>query len=290
MRRFTKLICVCLTLCLICCLFTGCEKKIGTVYEDKAYGFQAELPAEGDTVAVMHTSMGDIYLRLFPEAAPKAVENFITHAKNGYYNNLSFHRVINDFMIQGGDPKGDGTGGESIYEGGKFEDEFDQKLLNIRGSLAMANAGPGTNGSQFFINQMNAEKFGKRESYSPENVNMVYQTAYEQYVQYYGDSFKQYYPNWEAFKEANAGPETYIYDRIPDEVWDLYETVGGNISLDGAWRKEGGHTVFGHVFRGMDVVDKIAAVEVDGNDKPVEAVKIESIEITTFTAAMTDEK
>lgn len=114
--------------------------------------YQLELPVKGETVAVMHTTMGDISLRLFPEKAPKAVENFVTHAKNGYYNGLIFHRVINDFMIQGGDPTGTGCGGESIW-GKPFEDEFDLTLRNFRGALSMANAGPGTNGSQFFIVQ-----------------------------------------------------------------------------------------------------------------------------------------
>lgn len=113
---------------------------------------QLIMPAAGDTVATMHTSMGDIKIKLFPDKTPKTAENFITHAKNGYYNGLKFHRVIKDFMIQGGDPLGNGTGGESIW-GGKFEDEFDPDLHNLRGALSMANAGPGTNGSQFFIVQ-----------------------------------------------------------------------------------------------------------------------------------------
>ena len=75
---------------------------------------QLEKPAQGETVAILHTSMGDVSVRLFGEKAPKAVENFTTHAKNGYYNGLTFHRVMEDFMIQGGDPNGDGTGGTSI--------------------------------------------------------------------------------------------------------------------------------------------------------------------------------
>ncbi len=114
--------------------------------------FQTRLPQDGDTLCVMHTTKGDIKIRLFPEQAPKAVENFLTHAENGYYNGLKFHRVIKDFMIQGGDPMGTGCGGESIW-GRPFEDEFSEELHNLRGSLSMANAGPGTNGSQFFIVQ-----------------------------------------------------------------------------------------------------------------------------------------
>ena len=113
---------------------------------------QLSAPQKGDTLAVMHTNMGDIKIKLFPEKAPKTVENFVTHSKNGYYNGLKFHRVINDFMIQGGDPRGNGTGGESIW-GGSFSDEFDSELHNLRGALSMANSGPDTNGSQFFIVQ-----------------------------------------------------------------------------------------------------------------------------------------
>ena len=110
---------------------------------------QLEAVKSGDTVAVMHTNMGDIEIKLFPEHAPKTVENFTTHAKNDYYNGIIFHRVIKDFMIQGGDPTGTGMGGESIW-GRSFKDEFTPELHNLRGALCMANAGPNTNGSQFF--------------------------------------------------------------------------------------------------------------------------------------------
>ncbi len=106
----------------------------------------------GDKFAVMKTNMGDITIKLFEDKAPKTVENFTTHAQNGYYDGLIFHRVIKDFMIQGGDPLGTGCGGESIW-GGSFEDEFDPELHNLRGALSMANSGPNTNGSQFFIVQ-----------------------------------------------------------------------------------------------------------------------------------------
>ncbi len=111
---------------------------------------QLEPVKSGDLLAVIHTNMGDISVKLFPEFAPKAVENFTTHAKNGYYNGIIFHRVIKDFMIQGGDPTGTGMGGESIW-GRNFEDEFCPELHNLCGALSMANAGPCTNGSQFFI-------------------------------------------------------------------------------------------------------------------------------------------
>ena len=100
--------------------------------------------------ATIKTNQGDLKLQLFPDQAPKTVKNFVELAKQGYYKGVIFHRVIPDFMIQGGDPTGTGAGGESIY-GQAFEDEFSEELFNFKGALSMANAGPNTNGSQFFI-------------------------------------------------------------------------------------------------------------------------------------------
>ena len=107
---------------------------------------------DGERKATLHTNYGDIDIKLFESLVPKTVENFITLAKDHYYDGVIFHRVIKDFMIQGGDPTGTGMGGESSF-GGAFEDEFDDKLYNLYGALSMANAGPNTNGSQFFIVQ-----------------------------------------------------------------------------------------------------------------------------------------
>ena len=102
-------------------------------------------------VVVLQTNVGNIELKLYPKVAPLAVENFMTHVKNGYYNGLIFHRVIKGFMIQGGDPKGTGTGGESIWHK-PFKDEFGANVVFDKPFLlAMANSGPKTNGSQFFI-------------------------------------------------------------------------------------------------------------------------------------------
>jgi peptidylprolyl isomerase len=100
---------------------------------------------------VLETTQGDIQLELFPKSAPKAVENFMTHVKNGYYDGIIFHRIIKNFMIQAGDPTGTGRGGNSIWNK-PFDDEISSKYsFNKAGILAMANRGPNTNGSQFFI-------------------------------------------------------------------------------------------------------------------------------------------
>ncbi|MCW1927636.1 peptidylprolyl isomerase [Bhargavaea beijingensis] len=184
--------------------------------------------AENEALAIIHTNHGPIKVKLFPEQAPKTVENFLTHAENGYYDGIIFHRIIPDFMIQGGDPTGTGMGGESIY-GSTFEDEFSPELFNLRGALSMANAGPGTNGSQFFIVQANrvpSQMLGQLEG---------------------------------------AG--------FPKEIIEAYAEKGGTPWLDQR------HTVFGQVVEGLDVVDAIADVETGAQDKPVEDVVIQSIEI-----------
>jgi cyclophilin family peptidyl-prolyl cis-trans isomerase len=150
-------------ICGCCTILTGCgtqnasfstkseNKEALEIMDKKEIGFQLELPEIGEEIAVINTSMGSFKLRFFPDEAPKAVENFKELSKKDYYNGIIFHRVIKNFMIQGGDPSGNGTGGQSHW-GTDFEDEFSNKLFNINYSVAMANRGQNTNGSQFFIN------------------------------------------------------------------------------------------------------------------------------------------
>ncbi len=184
---------------------------------------QLDFPQAGETIAVMHTNHGDISLRLFPEQAPKTVENFITHAKNGYYDGLIFHRVIKDFMIQGGDPTGTGCGGESIW-GKPFEDEFDVSLHNLRGALSMANAGPGTNGSQFFIVQAAAvhpgllqQMSGLRE-YFPEEVEAAYrENGGTPHLDFHHTVFGQVFDGMAVVDEI-AGVKTGAADRPEQDV------------------------------------------------------------------------
>ena len=163
-------------------------------------------PEKGETVAILHTSMGDIKMRFLDEIAPLATNNFIALAEAGRYDKTIFHRVINNFMIQGGDYTNfDGTGGVSAY-GVEFPNEVSEYASNIRGSVAMANAGPDTNGSQFYINQC------------PED-------------------------------------NTYL---------------------------DGGYTVFGWVYEGMDVVDAIASVATAVGDRPLEDVELEYVEVVEY--------
>ena len=123
---------------------------------------QVDIEAVEGPIATIKTNHGDLRIKLFPEHAPKTVANFVALSKDGYYDGVIFHRIIKDFMIQGGDPTGTGMGGESIY-GESFEDEFSEELYNIRGALSMANAGPNTNGSQFFIVQNQHLPYSKKE-------------------------------------------------------------------------------------------------------------------------------
>lgn len=196
---------------------------------------QLQLPNKGEEIAVIKTNLGEIKIRLFEEAAPKTVENFKTHIKNKYYDGIIFHRVMDEFMIQGGDPDGTGRGGESIWNR-PFEDEIDMNYRNIRGALSMANSGPNTNGSQFFI---------------------VQKTSTEEDI----------------IKQMRELTDKQGY---PDEVVDAYEKHGGTFWLDGK------HTVFGQVFEGMDVVDKIAKVKTDGNNKPLEEIIMERVTLEEY--------
>ena len=255
MRYGKKLLCLVLLVCLAI-VSTACSK------EEKTVGYQLELPEKGEEIAVITTNYGTMKVRLFPEEAPKTVENFVTHAKNGYFDGQVFHRVIDNFMIQTGSNDGTGSGGVSIW-GEKFEDEFSPNLFNIRGALAMANSGKNTNGSQFFINQAPASSFTGWD---------VYDANYEVFQQSDANVFHAYYPSG-----------VLDMSKFTDDIKTLYEENGGNPSLDGYYNTNSrGHTVFGQVFEGLEVVDKIAGVETDANDRPVEDVIMEKVQIVEY--------
>src|SRR5210317_629512 len=126
---------------------------IGVEMSDKVYDKQPEMSINTDSsyTAVIKTNLGDMTVEFFTSDAPMTVNNFISLSKDGYYDNVIFHRVISGFMIQGGDPSGTGHGDYGKYPGYKFEDELNNQQPYEKGILAMANAGPNTNGSQFFI-------------------------------------------------------------------------------------------------------------------------------------------
>ena len=226
---------------------TALRTTADTTPVPNAFEYQMAQPSEGDLIAIFHTNHGDIHVRLFPQFAPMTVENFVTHAENGLYDGVIFHRIIPNFMIQGGDPLGTGWGGESIW-GVPFGDEFSHNLRHMRGALSMANAGPATNGSQFFI--------VTRMEQPEVHVNRI----------------AGYFENPDTV--SNRG-------RLAGEIWpegiiDWYLEHGGTYHLDF------NHTVFGQVFIGQDIVDALAEVETGEFDRPVEDVIIETIQILVY--------
>lgn len=239
--------------------------------DDISVGYQLESPKDGDTIAVLQTSMGDITIRFFPEFAPKTVTNFIDLAKQGKYDNTTFYRVIDDFMIQGGNPE------QTSSYGADFEDEFSDKLFNIRGAVSMANSNRDTNTSQFFINQKDAEAFTKEGGWSTLEQN--WNSAKTQLVNYKDSNLLS------TFIEQ-YGATCYDTDIVPESVKELYNKNGGNAYLDGAYNAvDRGNTVFAQVIDGMDVVDKIASVKTDENDMPSENVVINKVEIKTYSVS-----
>lgn len=251
-----------------------------------AYEGTGEFAPDKLPTASIETTMGTVKIRLFPQFAPKAVENFIAHAKEGYYENTKFHRVIKDFMIQGGDPKGDGTGGASIWKT-PFVDEVSDILHNFRGALSMANSGPNTNGSQFFIVQNGQPMTDADWEKSLSGIYMQRQ-LYEAYarllpltegkdvntVQSDPDiqkAMQSLDAELAAKNEEGVPPE---YAKRLEAVRDIYKQVGGTAYLDNK------HTVLGYVYEGMDVVDAIAAVETNESDAPKDNVLIKKITIT----------
>ena len=254
--------------------------KVGVFPEVKhdkknSAGFQLEQPNGGDTIAVIHTGMGDITLRFFPDQAPKAVTNFINLAKNGSYNKTSFHKVIADFAVQGGHcgSADNNPSGTSSY-GGVFEDEFCDSLLNLRGAVSMASTSKDSNGSQFLINQTSAEAFKNSGGWTALSNN--WDDMKEQLKSYKKSNLLS------AFFDEN-GDKLLNTSAVPENVKKLYEKNGGNPSLDGAYNAaDRGCTVFAQVISGMDVVDKIAASKTDKKNVPLERVQINSVEITTY--------
>ncbi len=184
------------------------EDEAKVDYESAAKEQMAD-PKKGETIAVMHVKgYGDITFKFFDKKAPKAVENFLQHAKDGYYDGVKFHRVMEEFMIQGGDPKGDGTGGESIWGKG-FEEEIDDTLVPYRGALCMASAGVGTSslGSQFFIVQANYD-----ESSAEYLTSQGYGEDLKEQYKKYGGNIVSLYKSYTVFGQVVKGMD--VVDKI----------------------------------------------------------------------------
>ena len=228
----------------VCCVFftvsaTACgEKKSETKseYDTSAGGYvNYTAPVEGEDVLVITIKdKGDIKVKLFPEETEKGVENIKGLAEKGYYDGLIFHRIINNFMIQGGDPLGTGMGGESMW-GGQFDGGTSDKLTHVAGAVAYANSGStATDGSQFYI--VTGEKLNDEtlQLYAANNIT------------------------------------------LSEEAQKLYKTEGGAAYLDG------GYTIFGQVYEGLDIVFELQGVETDASDKPVEDVVIEKMTVEKY--------
>ncbi len=212
---------------------------------DKKEFTQLDAPKKGDLVAIIKTNKGEVKVKFLPDVAPKAVKNFVENSLNDYYDGITFHRVIDGFMIQGGDPTATGTGGESIW-GTSFANEINVSAQHFSGALAMANSGNNvSNGSQFYI---------------------VDNLPFDQVTI---DGLKEYASAPETVVDETLG--ITVGDMYPDAIVEGYTEVGGYPGLNF------GYTVFGQVYEGLETVDAISQVATGENDKPVEDVVIEDI-------------
>lgn len=237
-----KILSVLASAVLVMGVFAGCANSDSSSESSSAAEKPADVeianftaPVKGEKIAVMTVKdFGTIKIKLFAELAPKGVENFEGLSDMGYYDELIFHRVIKNFMIQGGDPKGTGQGGNSMW-GTQFKNETSDKLYHFTGAVAYANSGADTNGSQFYIVT--------------------------------------------SLSTALTDDDIASYN-LPANVDEKYKELGGQPGLDGDY------TIFGQVFEGQDVADKIAEVKTvdpnNSNDKPVDQVLIENVKIVEY--------
>lgn len=215
-----------------------------------AFPFVHKEAFSADRTAIIHTSMGNIELELYGDDAPKTVDNFIKLSEKGYYDNLTWHRVIKGFMIQSGDPKGDGTGGESA-DGGTFADEINADYLGLDKEIVGS--------TQAVYGQLSTED-------KPKYASSTVKAYYESKGYKYDSTLKSHKIEAGSLAMANYGPDT-------NGSQFFIVTDSPQPHLDGQ------HTVFGKVTKGLDVVKAIAAVPVDENDKPTEPVTIKSVQI-----------
>ena len=245
MKIFKKIATLTLAVSMITMMFSGCGKEdlVAEKAAETVVPMNFTAPEIGEKIAVIKVKdYGEIKIKFFPEYAAMGVENFVELSEMDYYDELIYHRVIEDFVIQGGDPRGDGTGGNSVW-GQDFAVDAATNLYHFSGAVAYAHAKGGGNGSQFYIV---CTKEG--ETYANEAIPLTEEVL------------------------SQITKNSYS-----DEVKALYMEKGGLPFLDG------GYTVFGQVFEGMDVVYAISEVKVDPETSmPAKQVVIESIEIVEY--------
>lgn len=266
-------------------LLTGCGKKydVESKKPTEIEGFAGNVtdvsPKSGDLVATFEIEdYGTIKAVLFPEAAPVGVENFQKLCEAGYYKGLTIHRVVKDFMFQGGSKNGNGTGGDALANDGKFSIETTQNARHFYGALCYANAGAENNSTQFYIvnNKVpqDIDALGADEGQNTVDSDLEYiNKNYKQYDQATIDKFLsqvQYNQNIVDFLKYATS-----------EIKDKYNQVGGTPALDG------NYTVFGQVYEGFDVIDTLSAAEVEDNgagevSKPVKDIIIKDVTVSTF--------
>lgn len=267
-------------------MFTGCGKgqtvggndKLDKVNADFNANVRDVAPKSGNLIATFEIEdYGTIKAVLFPEVAPVGVDNFRKLCDAGFYKGLNIHRVIEDFMFQGGSTNGNGTGGEAMVNGGKFSIETAQNARHFYGALCYANAGADNNSTQFYIvNSKTAQDLGElaetakaNADYFKEAVDYYQEQGVEEAVAYYGEK-QTYYQNMHDMAAS-----------ADDAIKERYKEKGGTPSLDG------NYTVFGQVYEGFDVIDAISAANVMDNgagefSKPVKDMIIKDISVSTF--------
>ena len=225
---------------------------------------------EGDKIAVFEIEgFGTIKAKLYPDAAPVGVDNFIQLAEAGYYDGLKIHRVIEDFMFQGGSLNGNGTGGEAAVNGGSFGIEPNKSMRHFYGALCYANA-MGSNSTQFYIVNNN-----EPQELSSSDAELYRSNAdtFEQYAEQMkgvSEDYEQYY----RFQANYYRTIAEWVESASDEVKAKYAELGGTPSLDG------NYTVFGQVYEGFDVIEAISAVEVEDNGNGEQSAPVSDIIIS----------
>lgn len=231
-------------------------------------------PQKGDLIAEFEIKdFGTIRAVLFPDAAPTGVENFRLLADAGFYDGLTIHRVVSDFMFQGGSLNGDGTGGDALVNGGSFGIETADNVRHFYGALCYANA-RGVNTTQFYIvNNNEPQELGDDFSHI-----YAYAEQYELAAEEAGSDIEKEYYDFQANYYRTMADWA---KNAADDIKSKYKEVGGTPSLDG------NYTVFGQVYDGFDVIESVSAVKVEDNgmgevSKPVQEITISSVKVYEF--------